>query len=407
MIKKWFNRFKNKWFNKIKKIPQNYLTILVHITLVIFLTSLFLLNFIPILTLCGGLAYLFVLIIVALIERSKQKKQTLLISFTAKYLLEKEDYYIDEILGTLIAGTWKKLKIDPIEEFFATIKRLSKQSDYEMRRRVAEALPALYKIDLENGKELFEIIRIDWDKNWKSDNRRRAIESLCYLIENDKEFVKNNLHIIDGDEIFTIIALVEILDKFGEKTSWEGIENRFHELENELVERKYSLDEIESISELWNILDSIRYNPNQAIKKFEDLKDSSNIYVQICIARNLNQLCKRFPERILNLMGYFIHKDKHKNVRRPIAKENSIECLIHLLQDRRISGKAKEIIWELVSDDDDIIRLATFDKIEKILDVDNEFGKIILQHIVERNSNSRLVERARTLLDRYEMDTRK
>ena len=299
------------------------------------------------------------------------------------------------------------MKIYPIEEFFTTIKRLSKQSDYEMRRRVAEALPALYQIDLENGKELFKIIRMDWDDNWKSDNRRRAIESLCYLIENDKKFVKNNLHIIDGDEIFTIISLVEILDKYGEKTSWEGIENRVHEIENELVERKYSSDEIESISELWNILDSIRYNPNQAIKKFEDLKDSSNIYVQICIARNLNRLGKRFPERILNLMGYFIHKDKHKNVRRPIAKENSIECLIHLLQDRKTSGKAKKIIWELVSDDDDIIRLATFDKVEKILEVDHEFGKRILEHIVERNGHSRLVERARTLLDRYEMDTRK
>ena len=407
MIKKWFNRFKNMWINKIKKIPLNYLTILVYVILVIFLISLFLLNLIPLLILCGGLVNLFILIIIALIERYKQKKQTLLISFTVKYLLENEDYYIDEILGTLIAGTWKKLKIDPIEEFFATIKRLSKQSDYEMRRRVAEALPALYQIDLENGKELFKIIRMDWDDNWKSDNRRRAIESLCYLIENDKKFVKNNLHIIDGDEIFTIISLVEILDKYGEKTSWEGIENRFHEIENELVERKYCSDEIESISELWNILDLIRYNPNQAIKKFEDLKDSSNIYVQICIARNLNRLGKRFPERILNLMGYFIHKDKHKNVRRPIAKENSIECLIHLLQDRKTSGKAKKIIWELVSDDDDIIRLATFDKAEKILDVDNEFGKRILEHIVERNGNSRLVERARTLLDLYEMDTRK
>lgn len=407
MIKKWFNRFKNKWFNKIKKIPQNNLTIQLYVIFVFFLIILFLINFIPLITLGGGLVSLLVLINFALKERSTQKKQTLLISFTAKYLLEKEDYYIDEILGTLIAGTWKKLKIDPIEEFFATIKRLSKQSDYEMRRRVAEALPALYHIDLEKGKELFKIIRIDWDDNWKSDNRRRAIESLCYLIENDKKFVKNNLHIIDGDEIFTIISLVEILDKYGEKTSWEGTENRFNELKNELIERKYSSDEIESISELWNILDSIRYNPHQAINKFEDLKDSPNIYVQICIARNLNRLSERFPERILNLMGYFIHKDKHKNVRRPIAKENSIECLISLLQDRRISEKAKEIIWKLVSDDDEIIRLATFDKVEKILDVNNEFGKRILEHIVERNGHSRLVERARTLLDRYEMDTRK
>lgn len=390
-----------KWFNKIKKIPQNYLTILVYVILVIVLIISFLLNYAPLLTLGGGLVYLLVLIIVALRDRSTQKKQMLLISLTAKYLLEKEESYIDEILGILIAGKWKKMKIDPIEEFFATIKRLSKQSDYEMRRRVAEALPALYQIDLEMGEELFEILRKDWDNNkWKSDNRRRAIESLSYLIEEDKEFVKNNLYIIDGDEIFTIIALIEILDIYGEKTSWDGIENRFLELKKELEDRKYSLDQIKAIPELWNILHSIRYDPNQAIKKFEDFKGNPNIYIQTCIARNLHHLSKRYPERILNLMDYFIQKDKHKYVRRPIAKENSMECLISLFQDWRCSGKAKEIIWKLISDEDDIIRLATFDKIEKILDIDNEFGKRILQHVVERNGNSKLVERARTLLDR-------
>jgi 3-methyladenine DNA glycosylase AlkC len=330
----------------------------------------------------------------------KKRDQTMLISFTSKYLLEKDEAKIDELLGILIAGKWKKLKIDPIEEFFNCLKKISIKSDFEMRRRVAEALPALYKIDLEKSKEIVEILRKDWDNRWKSDNRRRTVESLSYILKEDKEFVKENLQIIDGDEIFTIIAVVEVLDMWRAKINKKEAENLFENLMKEIRMRKYGNDEITTISELWNLLHLIRSNPFQAIDKFEKLKDTSNIYIQICIVRNLKYLCKKFPERILNLMEYFIQKDKHKNVRRPIAKEDSVECLLSLLHDKRFSRKVKEIIWKLINDEDDIIRLATFDKIEKIIDIDDTFGKKILEHIIGRNHHPKLVERAKNLLER-------
>lgn len=332
----------------------------------------------------------------------KKRNQIMLISFTSKYLLEKEESKIDELLGILIAGKWEKLKIDPIEEFFKCIKGMCLKSDFEMRRRISEALPALFKIDLEESKDLVEILRRDWDEEWKTDNRRRTIEALPYIISRDKKFVRDNLHIIDGDEIFAIIAVVEVLDVWREKINKKGSKKLFTELKNEMKECKYAKNEINAISELWDILDLIHSDINRAIIKFEELKDSPNIYIQICIARNLKHLCKRFPERIVNLMAYFIEDDRHKNVRRPIAKEDSVECLISLLRDRRNFEKAKKITWKLINDEDDIIRLATFDKIEKILEIDNDFGKKILQHIIKNNRHPKLVERAKTLTRRNE-----
>lgn len=330
----------------------------------------------------------------------KKREQTMLISFTSKYLLEEEESKIDELLGILIAGKWEKLKIDPIEEFFKCIKGMCLKSDFEMRRRISEALPALFKIDLEESKDLVEILRRDWDEEWKSDNRRRTVEALPYIISKDKKFVRDNLHIIDGDEIFAIIAMVEVLAVWRERIKKKEAEKLFTELKNEMEECKYSKEEINAISELWDLLYLIHSEINRAITKFEELKDSPNIYIQICVARNLKHLCKRFPERTVNLMAYFIEEDRHKNVRRPIAKEDSVECLITLLRDRRHSEKAKEIIWKLINDKDDIIRLATFDKIEKILEIDNEFGKKILQHIIKNNRHPKLVERAKTLTRR-------
>ena len=390
------------WIRKRENILIEFVGILSWVIIGIIALLLYLSGLLDLLTLVQVVFGLLLAFLPLYFYLIKKKDQTMLISFTSKYLLEKEEAKIDELLGILIAGKWEKLKIDPIEEFFNCLKRICEKSDFEMRRRIAEALPALFKIDIERSKEIVKILRKDWDEKWKSDNRRRIVESLFYIIKKDKDFVRENLQIVDGDEIFTIIAIVEILDVWREKINKKEAENLFENLIEEIKERKYRDDEITAISELWNLLYIIRNDPYQAIKKFEELKDAPNIYVQICIARNLKHLCNRFPERILNLMGYFIQEDKHKNVRRPIAKEDSVECLIDLLRDRRLSEKAKDIILRLINDKDDIIRLATFDKIEKIIDVDREFGRKLLQNIVDKNRHPKLVERAKNLLKRNE-----
>ncbi|MBT9164930.1 MAG: hypothetical protein DDT23_00941 [candidate division WS2 bacterium] len=399
MKRKFWRPFK-KWLRKKENILIEFLSILFWViigTIALLLFYYGLLDLLTLLQIVFGLILAFLPIYFYLI---KKREQTMLISFTSKYLLEKEESKIDELLGILIAGKWEKLKIDPIEEFFKCLREMCLKSDFEMRRRIAEALPALFKINLEENKEIVGILRRDWDERWKSDNRRRTIEALPYIIDKEKEFVKDNLHIIEGDEIFAIIAMVEIIDVWREKVNKKEAEKLFAELKDEMERQQYGSDEINATIELWNLLDLIRSEPNQAIKMIEELKGSPNIYLQICIARNLKHFSKRFPQTMLSLMEHFIGKDKHKNVRRPIAKEDSVGCLIELLQNKRHFEKSKEVIWKLINDEDDIIRLATFDKVEKVLDIDSEFGNKILQHVIEKNRHPKLVERAKTLMKR-------
>lgn len=391
-IKIWIRKRENKLIDS--------LCILFWIMVVIITLLLYIFGILDLLTLVRVVFSLLVAFLPICLYIIKKRDQTILISFTSKYLLEKEESKIDELLGILIAGKWEKLKIDPIEEFFNCLKRMCEKNDFEMRRRIAEALPALFKIDLERSKEIVEILRRDWDERWKSDNRRRTIEALSYIVKIEKDFVRENLQIVYGDEIFTIIAIVEILDVWKEKINSIEAEELVKKLTVEMKERKYEDDGISAVSELWALLNLIHYNPYQSIKRFEELKDISNIYVQICIARNLKHLCKKFPEKILDLMEYFMREDKHDNVRRPIAKEDSVECLISLLRNKQLCEKAKNIIWKLINDEDLIIRLATFDKIEKILNIDSEFGSKILQHVSEKNRHPKLVERAKNLLRR-------
>lgn len=388
------------WIRKRENILRDYLCISVWFIIVITAFLLYIFGQLDLLILVPLVLSLIVAFLPIVFYIIKKREQTILISFTSKYLLEKEESKIDELLGILIAGKWEKLKIDPIEEFFNCLKKMCEKSDFEMRRRIAEALPALFKIDLERSKEIIEILRRDWDEGWKSDNRRRTIEALSYIAKEEKDFVRENLQIIYGDEIFAIIAIVEILDVWKEKINNIEAEELVKKLTVEMKGRNYEDDEISAVSELWDLLNLIHNNPNQSIKRFEELKDIPNIYVQICVARNLKHLCKKFPEKMLDLMEYFMQEDKHKNVRRPIAKEDSVECLISLLRGKQLCEKAKNIIWKLINDEDYIIRLATFDKIEKILDINSEFGSKILQHVIEKNRHPKLVERAKNLLRR-------
>lgn len=388
------------WIRKRENILRDYLCISVWFIIVITAFLLYIFGQLDLLILVPLVLSLIVAFLPIVFYIIKKREQTILISFTSKYLLEQEESKIDELLGILIAGKWEKLKIDPIEEFFNCLKKMCEKSDFEMRRRIAEALPALFKIDLERSKEIIEILRRDWDEGWKSDNRRRTIEALSYIAKEEKDFVRENLQIIYGDEIFAIIAIVEILDVWKEKINNIEAEELVKKLTVEMKGRNYEDDEISAVSELWDLLNLIHNNPNQSIKRFEELKDIPNIYVQICVARNLKHLCKKFPEKMLDLMEYFMQEDKHKNVRRPIAKEDSVECLISLLRGKQLCEKAKNIIWKLINDEDYIIRLATFDKIEKILDINSEFGSKILQHVIEKNRHPKLVERAKNLLRR-------
>lgn len=391
-----------KWIRKKENILIEFLGIFSWVIIGSVALYLYFSGFLDLLTLFQVVFGLLIASLPIYFYLIKKREQVMVIGFTFKYLLEKEESYMDELLGILIAGKWEKLKIDPIEKFFECIQGICLKSDFEMRRRISEALPALFKIDLEKSKALVENLRRDWNEKWKSDNRRRTIEALPYIVSKDKKFVRDNLHIIDGDEIFSIIAMVEVLDVWREKINKKEAEKLFTELKNEMKEYEYGKDEINAISELWDILYLIHSDINRAIAKFEELKDTSNIYIQICVARNLKYPCKRFPERTVNLMAYFIEEDRHKNVRRSIAKEDSVECLIILLRDRKLFEKAKKIIWKLTNDEDEIIRLATFDKMEKILEIDNEFGKKILQHIIKNNRHPKLVERAKTLMRRNE-----
>lgn len=328
------------------------------------------------------------------------RKQITIVSITSRYLLEKEETMVDELLGILISGKWKKIKIDPIEELFKTLKKLCSGNDYEMRRRMTEAIPALVELNREESKGLIEILRKDWDDaRWKSDNRRRTIESLPYLgIKKEQTFIRKCLNLIEKDEMYTLIAIIEILNIWRKDINKNEAEKLFNEIINQMMKMGYSPDDIIVIKIIWKLLYLITFYPSDAIIEIDKMKNEDDEkYLQIAIARNLRHFYEDYPNEVLNIMDWFIQRDRHKHVRRPIARECNVDFLIKMIN---YNEKAKEILWKLITDEDDIIRITTFDRIENIADADSEYALNILLNIIQRNRSEKLVKRAQNYVSR-------
>jgi len=288
----------------------------------------------------------------------KKRDQTLLICFTSKYLMEKDESRLDDLLGILIAGKLERLKLDPVDEFFKSIESFCEKGDVEMRRRISEALPALYQVNLENSKEIVSLLRNDWDDNWKADNRRRTIESFSYIIGKDNNLILDNINIIDKDEFITIIAMIETLYFMESFVSKKVVNSKLENLKMSMFKLGFSQNQIDLLMDIWKLLKLMKEDTQSAITEFVSISENSHdLYLQIFAARNFRLFCNGYPkcfkkghclsaspERSLDFMENFLSNDKHKNVRRPISKERSLECLVILLKSRNHKNRAKEII---------------------------------------------------------------
>lgn len=334
---------------------------------------------------------------------ASRKIQTLLISFLSKYLLTLGTDKLDDLLGLLMQSKLDKLKVEPVDEFFKVIKELCIKGDYNLKRRITEALPAFYDISFEDSINLIkEILRYDWDEKYKSDNRRRTIESFNCLATSQFFFIEDFLNFYEGDQIFTVIAIIENLGYWKYKCKKKATTILYEKLLIQLSKNNFSQDELECVKFLWKNLEYLYLDIDKAREVFFSQKDDENIYKQICIARNLKYLCQNHPEEMLALMNCFLDNQRHRYVRRPIAKEDSIEWILKLYNHKNHKEKTQEILWKLICDEELIIRETTFDRIETILYRDKNFGGKIIKQIINKDLDNDLGRRAKRLLEKIQ-----
>jgi hypothetical protein len=344
---------------------------------------------------------------------SKAKRQQgIFIEATLSYIIHGGKTLLDEMLGKMISGRWKREQIRPGDALFNVLIKLCIQQDWELKRRVAEALPVLSSIDLKRSLEILSMLREDWHvEKWKSDLRRRAIEALVIpfrggaplLFHASESQISKLLRLRSKDQVYTAMAVVEAISE------WEATQPKAALVLWEdlfMYSKKYYIqEENDALLELRDFLDiDIDLNFYDAADRLTQMSESENMLTRVCAARNLWRLDDRFPDKMLDLMFCLSLPIQHYNVRRPIAKERSMDALMREVIGKSHRTKADLVLSSLISDPDEIIRVTAFEKIEQLAGHRDDLLLSICASIRRVESSGPLFERAERIIDEMKDD---
>ena len=330
-------------------------------------------------------------------------QHTVLIEVTMAFLVEGGKPLLDQLLGKLIAGTWHAEDFRPGNVLFKAIDEVVAGQDWEMKRRIVEALPALSEIDAKRTLQATAILRDDWEPSrWQSDLRRRSVEALVIAAAHNRlpmihraksEAIEPFLRLRERDQVYTAFAVLEAI--------WEWDETRpalASQLRDDLLAfstQFYTNDEQEAVQQLGSLLSVLRSrNSMSAVRVVYRMLENENHLVRIAACRNAIRLFDRFPDTMLDVMWRCTEPGEHVNVRRPVARERSVDLLIKMVRKNAYREKAEAVLFRLMSDVDDMVRIPTFDKIELIAAEQEDLALRLCDHVIAHDPSPILVERA-------------
>ena len=265
--------------------------------------------------------------------------------------LSEREVLLDDLLSTVITGSGEYGG----GNLFAVLEEVVRGEEWELKRRIAEALPSLLEADLTHTLPLMSILRADPPHpEWRTDIRRRVIEATPALYELDPEAAPPLLHWHEGDEVYAALATLEALEAIGNARL--QAELRFELLAHVSPEQR------DIVKFYVKLLEATRTGPDEALAMIEKAKDGDRL-TRMCITRCLARLLPTRPAETLAYMRHFLRRvggvpAEHQNVRRPLSRD--LPQIIAVLGGPQ-HAQAEAVIRELAQDEDVHIRRALSD----------------------------------------------
>jgi membrane associated rhomboid family serine protease len=374
-------------FRKLESI-----TLLVNIVAIILFIYFFIFGSIDLSTFIGSSVPLSITALLVSIKLAQSINETKMISNITQYMIKGDHFIIDQLLGKFIADKWAIQNPDPVSGFFDVLEDLSNEKEYEMKRRISESLPALFRWKTDRALKIAEILRQDWDSKKRSDNRRRVVESIPYLLPRRPEKAELFLDYYEKDEVFTAMAVIEVAHEWL-KSNRKKLGDFVSEFLSK-VQGIYNKEEIEGLIHLHGLMKTLTDNLTKAVKQMKTASKSNNVYIRIGVARNLSRIARKFPKSAFQMMQYFLRQDENKWVRKPIAKENNTRAVINALHNPQLKDEAKSVLLKLFTDSDKDIRKAALDLVDELVLVDRKLSKEIISHIIKTEKDEEILTRA-------------
>ena len=302
--------------------------------------------------------------------------------------LSEEERYLDDLLGDCIAAPSPQGSLP-----FTVLAAVARSPRWELKRRLAEALPALLEVDAARTVALMETLRVDPpDPEWRTDIRRRAIEALPALWQVCPQEVAPLLRWREGDEVYAGLAILDALFEMGNPALAA-------QARADLFAHARPRD-AEALRIYAEILDRCTADPDGALAIVAARREDEARLIRICIARALHRLLPVRPAETLKLMRSFLRREggqpvEHQNVRRALARHPA--GLIALL-DSPYDEAALALLEMLTADEDVHIRRAICDALPGVVDRAPEVALDLIERYLLQDRDHFIHERTWTTL---------
>lgn len=339
---------------------------------------------------------------VTTIQRVRQR-QNRLVWLTLSYLATGDRQALDTMLSNLIAGRLEREHRDSFDVLFGSLSRVLDGDDWEMRRRIAEALPALGVLEPERTLGLFRTLRADWDESrWKDDLRRRAVEALVLqagsaaepliVVYGDQpdQSLSELIAVREDDRVFTAMACVEAC-AFVHGYQPDRARD-IHEQSMAVARRRMRPGEVRALEAVWKIW--IDADEQRAIDAVTAAMSDDATDVQIGAARAVHRFADRHPVTFLDVLEDASSPSRHRYVRRVVAREVNVSRLLQLASGGAHAPRAEQLLRRLMGDEDHIIPLTAFDLVETWSRGRGRLLEQITELAIKRGAPADLVKRA-------------
>ncbi len=313
---------------------------------------------------------------------------------------------IDRLTGNILTGDISVGGYQP-QVIMQTLEILREGAPWEIRRRIAEALPGLCKLDISGTEHLMEALRSDFDEVRGADIRRRVIEALATLFETSPQSLPAILRLLrprSGDDTYVTLAIIEACEDIQAKIKQllngkstiiistefsedgEALTPLLHENQAEIarIQRMLllSCNEGERESLQFSIaLHNLLCAPDTLLISIQEGLQSPDKFVRYVAVRYLERLLPSRPIEVLTIYKVLLQTATKRNIRRTVAK--ALPSLLRCLKEESLSTRAfaRDVISGLASDPDIYIRRAVADHAMQIFYIDREFLLILLRQM--------------------------
>lgn len=306
---------------------------------------------------------------------------------------------IDQLTGNILAGEMSAGYYQP-QLIVQMFEMLREGAPWEIRRRIAEALPGLCRLDVSGAEHLMEALRLDSDDVRGVDIRRRVIEALPALFEASRQSLPTIIRLLhpkSSDDIYVALATVEACSDIQHMVKQSSeLKSSMGESLGEEGNIQYSMTQISHMQRQiimdWEgveretlqfslALHNLQCAPDTMLLSLEEGLHSSEYKIQLVAARYLERILPSRPLQTLKMYKRVLHTATRKNVRRTVAK--ALPVLLQCLKEASlpIRALARSVINDLAVDPDIYVRRAVADHAMHIFHIDREFLLILLRHM--------------------------